>query len=103
VECIVKFINTQAYIQIALKGRNFCYAAKDGFELVWSNPLRYAVVGGIGTVIMFLGKLMIASLSAFLFYLFVSYIPSIRDQYAEPIWSVVVIFYLFSWSSLLLT
>lgn len=31
IECIVKFINTQAYIQIALRGRNFCYAAKDGF------------------------------------------------------------------------
>jgi hypothetical protein len=31
VECIVKFINTQAYIQIALRGKNFCYAAKDGF------------------------------------------------------------------------
>lgn len=31
VECIVKFINTQAYIQIAIRGKNFCYAAKDGF------------------------------------------------------------------------
>ena len=99
VECIVKFINTQAYIQIALKGRNFCYAAKDGFELVWSNPLRYAIVGGIGTVIMFLGKLMIACLTAFLFYLFVTYIPSIHNNYAAPIWSVVVFLPLFSSSS----
>ena len=36
-------------------------AAKDGFEFVWSNPLRYTVIGGIGEVFMFLGKLMIAS------------------------------------------
>ena len=96
VECIVKFINTQAYIQIALKGRNFCYAAKDGFELVWSNPLRYAIVGGIGTVIMFLGKLMIACLTAFLFYLFVTYVTSVHNNYAAPIWSVVVFLPLFS-------
>jgi len=103
VECIVRFINTQAYIQIALKGRNFCYAAKDGFELVWSNPLRYAIVGGIGTIIMFLGKLLIACLTAFLFYLFVTYIPSIHNNYASPLWSVAVLLFLFSWSSSSLT
>ena len=99
VECIVKFINTQAYIQIALRGRNFCYAAKDGFELVWSNPLRYAIVGGIGTVIMFLGKFIIASLTAFLFYILVTYVSSVRDGYLEPLWSVAVLMLLFSWSS----
>lgn len=92
VECIVKFINTQAYIQIALRGKNFCYAAKDGFELAWSNPLRYAVVGGIGTVIMFLGKLMIAALTAFLFYLFITYVNSVSRQYAEPILAVALVF-----------
>jgi len=81
VECIVKFINTQAYIQIALRGKNFCYAAKDGFELVWSNPLRYAIVGGIGTVIMFLGKIIIAAATAFGFYLFITYVQSVRQNY----------------------
>lgn len=48
VERIVTFINKNAYIQIALTGKNFCMAAKDGFETVWSNPLRYAIVGGVG-------------------------------------------------------
>lgn len=90
VECIVKFINTQAYIQIALRGRNFCYAAKDGFELVWSNPLRYSIVGGIGNIIMLLGKVAIASLTAFLFYLFITYIESVRQNYTEPFLQVLV-------------
>lgn len=81
VECIVKFINTQAYIQIALRGKNFCYAAKDGFMLAWSNPMRYAIVGGIGAVIMMLGKLLIAALTAFVFYLFITYISSVRESY----------------------
>ena len=74
VECIVKFINTQAYIQIALRGKNFCYAAKDGFELVWSNPLRYSIVGGVGAVIMFLGKIGISASTACLFYIFITYV-----------------------------
>ena len=99
VECIVKFINTQAYIQIALKGRNFCYAAKDGFELVWSNPLRYAIVGGIGTIIMFLGKLIISALTAFLFYLFITYVSSVRANYTNPFLQVAVTMSLLSWSS----
>lgn len=48
VERIVQFINKNAYIMIALSGKNFCAASKEGFEVVWSNPLRYAVVGGVG-------------------------------------------------------
>jgi hypothetical protein len=96
VECIVKFINTQAYIQIALRGKNFCYAAKDGFELAWSNVLRYAIVGGVGQIIMFLGKLTIAALTAGGFYLLITYVSSIRQNYLQPFYQVIVIVFLFS-------
>jgi len=48
-------------------------AAKDGFEMVWSNPLRYAVVSGIGEIIMFLGKLMIASATVAAFYAIITF------------------------------
>jgi choline transporter-like protein 2/4/5 len=77
VERIVEFINKNAYIQIALSGKNFCMAAKDGFELVWSNPIRYAVVGGIGEVIMFLGKLMIAGGTTAAMYAYLTYGKSV--------------------------
>lgn len=76
VERIVQFINKNAYIQIALTGKNFCMAAKDGFELVWSNPLRYAIVGGIGSIIMFLGKLMIAFGTTLAMYAYLTYAPN---------------------------
>lgn len=99
VECIVKFINTQAYIQIAIRGKNFCYAAKDGFELAWSNVLRYAIVGGVGSIIMFLGKLMIAALTAGGFYLLITYVSSIRQNYLQPFYQVIVIPFLFSWQA----
>ncbi len=97
VECIVKFINTQAYIQIALRGKNFCYAAKDGFLLAWSNIMRYAIVGGIGTVIMFLGKLLISVSTALIFYLFVTYVTSVRANYNNAFWQVLVKMLLCSW------
>lgn len=76
VERIVQFINKNAYIQIALSGKNFCMAAKEGFELVWSNPLRYAIVGGIGSIIMFLGKIMIACGTTVAMYAFLTYAPN---------------------------
>lgn len=91
VECIIKFINTQAYIQIAIRGKNFCYAAKDGFELAWSNVVRFAVVGGVGTVIMFIGKIMIAAGSATCFYMLITY-TSARDSYLQPFYQVLLMF-----------
>lgn len=99
VECIVKFINTQAYIQIAIRGKNFCYAAKDGFELAWSNAVRYAIVGGVGSIIMFLGKLMIAALTAGGFYLLITYVGTIRQNYLQPFYQVIVLSFLFSLSA----
>lgn len=77
-EKIVQFINTNAYIQIALRGKNFCMAAKDGFELAWSNPARYAVVGGIGNIIMFFGRLLITALTVLGVYLYFNFAPGLR-------------------------
>ena len=88
-ECIVKFINTQAYIQIAIRGKNFCYAAKDGFELAWSNAVRFAVVGGVGAVIMFIGKVCIAGVTALCFYLVITQ-TSVKDKYLQPTYQVIV-------------
>ena len=89
-ERIVQFINKMAYIMIALKGDNFCASAKQGFEIAWSNPLRFGVVAGIGSVIMFIGKLMIASGTTASVYAFITY-----TSYAKvlsPLLFLVVIF-----------
>lgn len=95
VECIVKFINTNAYIQIALRGKNFCAAAKDGFEIAWSNAMRYTIVGGVGTIIMFLGKIIIAAITASSFYCLVTFVDSIKENYLKPVYQVIVKLLLF--------
>jgi len=92
VERIVEFINTTAYIQIALRGKNFCNAAKDGFELVWSNPVRFAIVGGVGNIIMFLGKLMIAAATTLIFYFIITYETTIKANILQPIYLLVLVF-----------
>lgn len=92
VERIVQFINKTAYIQIALRGKNFCNAAKDGFEIVWSNPIRYTVVAGVGEIIMFLGKLMIAAGTTIAFYCIITYVSSIKANVMEPIYLLILMF-----------
>jgi hypothetical protein len=99
VERIVEFINKTAYIQMALRGKSFCEAAKDGFEIVWANPVRYLVVNGVGSIIMALGKVMIAATTTLVFYLAITYISSIQENVLEPIYLLIVLFVLVSWCS----
>lgn len=91
VERIVQFINKTAYIQIAIRGKNFCLAAYDGFDLAWSNALRYAVVSGIGEVIMMIGKLLITAGTALAFYCLITYVKSIAQTVFVPILLVVIV------------
>lgn len=74
VERIVQFINKTAYIQIALRGKNFCMAAKDGFEIVWSNGMRYLIVAGVGGIMMFIGRIMIAAGTTAGFYVLITFV-----------------------------
>lgn len=65
-------------------------AAYDGFNLVWSNALRFAVVGGIGEIIMFLGKILISVGTCLAFYLLITYVSSIASTIFEPILLIIV-------------
>ncbi len=66
-------------------------AAKDGFEIVWSNPLRYAVVSGIGEIIMFLGKLMIASATVAAFYALITFYSAASSAIQQPIAMLIIV------------
>jgi len=89
-ERIVQFINKTAYILIALKGDNFCASAKQGFEIAWSNPIRFAVVAGIGSVIMFIGKLLIACGTTGAVYAFINY--TTYAKVLSPLLFLVLVF-----------
>ncbi len=77
-------------------------AAYDGFNLVWSNAMRFAVVGGVGEIIMFLGKILIAVGTAFGFYCLVTYVSAIAETIFEPILLLIVIYLSYIRSFLLL-
>ena len=55
-EKCMKFLNRNAYIEVAIYGYNFCKAAKKAFTLLTSNMLRVAAINSVGTFVLFLGK-----------------------------------------------
>ena len=95
VERIVQFINETAYIQIALRGKNFCMAAFDGFSAVLNNGMRYLIVAGVGGLMMFLGRILIAAGTTAGFYCLITFVTSIKSNILEPLYLLLVIVLLF--------
>uniref|UniRef100_A0A7N8WZH4 Choline transporter-like protein n=1 Tax=Mastacembelus armatus TaxID=205130 RepID=A0A7N8WZH4_9TELE len=59
-EHFIKFINRNAYIMIAIYGKNFCTSSKDAFFLLMRNVIRVAVLDKVTDFLLFLGKLLIS-------------------------------------------
>lgn len=82
-EKIIKFLNKNAYIQIALSGKSFWGATKDAFHLIVHNPLRLGVVSSIGSIFVLFGKVFIAAITALIAFL----VLTNWDRYSEQIYS----------------
>jgi hypothetical protein len=52
--------------------------------------MRFAIVSGVGTILMFLGKLFIAAATAGAFYALITFVPSIQKNYLQPFYQVIV-------------
>jgi len=67
-EKCVKFLNKNAYIQVALMGTNFCKSAKNAFFLILRNVLRFGVIAILSHIVHFIGMVLIIALTAVLGY-----------------------------------
>jgi hypothetical protein len=70
-EAIVKFINKNAYIIMAIHGTGFCLSAKRGFQLVFNNILRFTAVNTVGEFILFLNQIVITLICGIFTYAFI--------------------------------
>ncbi|KAM9770091.1 choline transporter-like protein 2 isoform 1-T1 [Menidia menidia] len=97
-EKCIKFLNRNAYIMIAIYGKNFCTSARDAFFLLMRNILRVAVLDKVTDFLLFLGKLLIVGIvGIFSFFFFSGRINAIQEAappslnyYWVPIMTVVV-------------
>ncbi|KAI1883110.1 hypothetical protein AGOR_G00241860 [Albula goreensis] len=80
-EHFIRFMNRNAYIMIALYGKNFCTSAREAFCLLMRNVVRVAVLDKVTDFLLFLGKVLIAgSVGVLAFFFFNRKIPVIQEE-----------------------
>jgi choline transporter-like protein 2/4/5 len=60
----VRFLNSNAYIYMAISGESFCPSALHSFLLILKNAAKFAFVNGMASIFMFLAKFTIAIVTA---------------------------------------
>ncbi|XP_030630574.1 choline transporter-like protein 5-A [Chanos chanos] len=100
-ERFIRFMNRNAYIMIAIYGKNFCTSAREAFFLLMRNVVRVAVLDKVTDFLLFLGKVLIAgSVGVIAFFFFTRKIPIIQEEvpvlnyYWVPLLTVVLGSYL---------
>jgi hypothetical protein len=87
---IMEYVNRHAYIQIALKGDNFCTAAWEGFGLIIRNLGRFSILSGIGSVFTVIGTVFISVISAIIGYFIITKVSYFSDELNSCVLPVVV-------------
>ncbi|XP_059410697.1 choline transporter-like protein 1 [Carassius carassius] len=64
-EKCLTYLNTNAYTATAINSTNFCTSARDAFIILVENALRVAAINSVGDFVLFLGKVLIVSCTAF--------------------------------------
>ena len=85
----MEFINKHAYIQIALKGDNFCTAAWEGFGLIIRNLGRFSTLILLGSFFTLFGMLFIAAGSAVIGYYVITKVDMFSEDLNSPVLPVV--------------
>ena len=76
----MEFVNKHAYIQIALKGDNFCVSAFEGFGLIIRNLGRFSMLALIGGIFSLIGTIFITVGSCIIGYFLITRVDYFSDQ-----------------------
>lgn len=83
-ERFIEFLNKNAYIQVAITGKNFCTSAKNAFLLILRNPVRFAMLGMLGNLFTYLGILIVAAGGTFFGYSMCTYDKKLKHSLHSP-------------------
>lgn len=90
----IKFVNENAYIQVALTGENFCTSAMSAFVLALKNAASFFITNGIGAFLFFLGKAAICILNTAVGYLIINNVEEFKEDIDQPIPFLLLIFFM---------
>lgn len=89
-ERFIKFITKNAYIQMALTGKNFCASAWNAFLLILKNALRFGTANFIGFLFNLIGVLFIGGCNGCFVYAMLHYVPIYTGLVSNWIVPVVI-------------
>ena len=81
----MEFINKHAYIQIALKGENFCKSAWEGFGIIVRNLGRFSTLFLIGGFFNLFGIIFISAASGLIGYLVITEVDYFALKISSPV------------------
>ncbi|XP_041370841.1 choline transporter-like protein 4 [Gigantopelta aegis] len=94
-EKFLKFLTKNAYILIAVYGKNFCVSAKDAFSLIMRNTVRTVVLDKTTDFVLFLSKLLVtAAVSAGAYFWFdgrIDVLPQYQLKLNFPLVPVIIL------------
>nr|XP_033505708.1 choline transporter-like protein 5-A [Epinephelus lanceolatus] len=100
-EKFLRYMNRNAYIMVAIYGKNFCTSAREAFFLLMRNMVRVAILDSVTDFLLFLGKVLIAGgVGVVVFFFFNRKIPVFQEEvpnlnyYWVPLLTVVICAYL---------
>lgn len=100
-QSLVEVVTRNAYVFVALKGDSFCGAGRRVFSLIINHGSVFMVVNVLGEVIMFLGKILIATSSAFGAYVLLDTMPEFQPGGAQALsstWLPILITLFFAYA-----
>jgi len=89
-ERLIKFLNKNAYIQIAILGKNFCKSAWNAFCLILRNAARIGVLGLIGSIVKYIGLIFITGGTTVVGYFIV--IAMYEEEISSPVIPILICF-----------
>ncbi|XP_019120735.1 choline transporter-like protein 1 isoform X2 [Larimichthys crocea] len=86
-EKCLSYLNQNAYAATAINSTSFCTSARDAFVILVENALRVATINAVGDFVLFLGKILIVTSTAFAGVLLLNY----QRDYAEWLLPLIIV------------
>lgn len=86
-EKCLNYLNQNAYAATAINSTSFCTSARDAFVILVENALRVATINAVGDFVLFLGKILIMTSTAFAGVLLLNY----QRDYAEWLLPLIIV------------
>jgi hypothetical protein len=88
----IKYVNKNAYCQVALTGENFCTAAINGFLLILKHSMTFTFTAGLGGIFNLLGRLSVSIVNVIVGFFVLQYGTNLHGKISSPVGPLAVVF-----------